>query len=187
MSRKRFWEGERGFTLVEVTVTIILMGILLGIATSTWFGVVESRRVDSATNQLAADLRLAHSKATNRLATWRVVLNPNRGAEIAGADYSLVALDSAGNPIAGTAIPRTLPDDVLLNSPTLLPSGGTTGVQFAPNGSASAVGTLDPGAAGTDGCPPGTPTNGPRIRVTVDNDPIHCITFNSATSRIEVD
>ena len=163
------------------------MGILLGIASTSWFSAVEGRRVDSATNQLASDLRLAHTKATNRLATWRTVLNPDRGAEIAGADYSLVALDSAGNPIAGTAISRTLPDNVMLNSPTLLPIGGTTGVQFAPNGSASAVGTLNLGAAGTDGCPSGTPTTGPRIRVTVDNDPIHCITFNSATSRIEVD
>ncbi len=163
------------------------MGILLGIASTSWFSVVEGRRVDSATNQLASDLRLAHTKATNRLATWRVVLNPNRGAEIAGADYSLVVLDSAGNPVAGTAISRTLPDTVLLNSPTLLPIGGTTGVQFAPNGSASAVGTLDLGAAVTDGCPPGTPTIGPRIRVTMDNDPIDCITFNSVTSRIRVD
>ena len=67
-------EDERGFTLIEVLVVIILMGILFGIASSTWFGVVESRRVDSGTNTLAADLRQAHTKAKNRLAPQTVTL-----------------------------------------------------------------------------------------------------------------
>src|SRR5215217_1622563 len=48
-------------------VTIIIMGIVFAIASSTWFGLAESRRVDSATNQVVADLRLAHTQATNRL------------------------------------------------------------------------------------------------------------------------
>src|SRR5215211_1974547 len=43
------------------------MVIVFGIASSTWFRVVESRRVDSATNQVVADLRLAHTQAKNRL------------------------------------------------------------------------------------------------------------------------
>jgi prepilin-type N-terminal cleavage/methylation domain-containing protein len=182
-----FRQSERGFTLPEVLIVIVLMGILFAIASSTWFGVVESRRVDSATNQLVSDLRLAHTKSTNQLATWQVVLNPDRADETAGADYSLVKLDSAGNPVAGSEIPGTLPDNVRLNSPSLLPVGGTRGIQFAADGSASAVGTLNLGAAGTDGCPAGTPTTGPRIRVTVDNSPMHCITFNTTTSRIQID
>jgi type IV fimbrial biogenesis protein FimT len=67
MSRQGVLEDERGFTLLEVMITIVLMGIVLGIASSTWFAVIESRRVDSATNQVVADLRLAHTQATNRL------------------------------------------------------------------------------------------------------------------------
>src|SRR5215212_8208430 len=74
MSRQGAWEDERGFTLIEVIVTIILMVIVFGIASSTWFDVVEWRRVDSATNQLAADLRLAHTTATNRLVQQTVTL-----------------------------------------------------------------------------------------------------------------
>lgn len=169
--------------------TIVIIGIVFAIATSSWSGLVEGRRVTSATNQLAADMRLAHTKATNQLAPWRIVLNPDRGAESAGADYSLVKLDPAGNPVTSSEISRTFPDDVLLNSPTLLAlGGGTRAVQFASDGSSSAVGTLDLGAAGTDGCPSGTPTIGPRIRVTVDDStPMHCVTFNTATSRIKVD
>lgn len=183
VSRKNEW----GFTLPEVLVTILIMGILFAIATSSWFSVVESRRVDSATNQLVADLRLAHSRSTNQLADWRVVLTPDRGAEADGADYFLEKLDSAGNPIAGSAISRTLPDNVLLNSPTLVDLGGTRAVRFAPDGSASIVGTLNLGASATDGCPSGTPVTGPRIRITVDNNPLHCVTFTTSTSAIKVD
>ncbi len=67
MSRQVALEDECGFTLIEVLVTIILMGIVLAIASSTWFRMAESRRVDSATNQVVADLRLAHTQAKNRL------------------------------------------------------------------------------------------------------------------------
>src|SRR5215217_2442648 len=72
--RQRAWQHEHGFTLMEVMATIIIMGLVFAIASSTWFGVVESRRVDSATNQLAADLRLAHTTATNRLEQWQVII-----------------------------------------------------------------------------------------------------------------
>lgn len=51
---------ERGFTLPEVLITIVIMGIVFAIASSAWFGVVDSRRVDAAANQLASDLRKAH-------------------------------------------------------------------------------------------------------------------------------
>ena len=74
MSQRGHLEDESGFTVIEMLITVLIMGIVFAIATSTWFGVVESRRVDSATNQLAADVRLAHSKATNRLAQHTVSL-----------------------------------------------------------------------------------------------------------------
>jgi len=70
---RRIQSDERGFTLIEVLVVVVLMGIVLGIATYTWFGVIRSRNVDSATNQITADLRLAHSQATNRLAEYSFV------------------------------------------------------------------------------------------------------------------
>jgi len=185
--RQGAWEDERGFTLAEVIATIVIMGIVGTIATTYWFDFAESRRVDSATNQLVSDLRLAHTRATNQLAGWRVMLNSDRGPVSAGADYSLVKLDSAGNPVPATEVAYTLPDDALLNSPTLVALGGTQAVNFAAVGSASVVGTVNLGAAATDGCPVSTPASGPRIRVTVDNNPMHCVTFNTVTSRIKVD
>src|SRR5215217_9470785 len=65
--RRAQLENEHGFTLVELMITVIIMGIVFAIASSTWFGAIESRKADSATNQVLADLRHANSKATNRL------------------------------------------------------------------------------------------------------------------------
>src|SRR5215212_5556345 len=74
MSRQGALEDERGFTLIEVIITILLMGVVFAIASSMWFGAIESRRVDTGTNRLAADLRHAHSRAINRLVPQTVTL-----------------------------------------------------------------------------------------------------------------
>ncbi|MDP9437348.1 MAG: GspH/FimT family pseudopilin [Actinomycetota bacterium] len=100
--------GERGFTLPEVLITIVLMGILFGIASSTWFGVVEGRRVDSAANQIASDLRLAHTQASNRLADHTVV--------VSAANSSTYQIGPAG----GTLATRTLPEGTRIAAATTI-------------------------------------------------------------------
>jgi type II secretory pathway pseudopilin PulG len=50
------------------------MGIVTTAGMSIWLGAIESRKVDSATNQLVADLRQAHTRAINRLAVQTVTL-----------------------------------------------------------------------------------------------------------------
>ncbi len=47
----------------------------MAIASSTWFGVVESRDKVSAANQVAADMRLAHGIATSRLGIARIIFD----------------------------------------------------------------------------------------------------------------
>lgn len=120
MIRQGAWADERGFTLVEVMITIIVMGIVFAIASSTWFGVVESRRVDSGTNHLVSDLRLAHTRATNRLEQWQVVLVANSSAYTIGP----------------TAEPRDLDDNP--GDKVVVDTGGT--ITFEPDGSVTLPG-----------------------------------------------
>jgi prepilin-type N-terminal cleavage/methylation domain-containing protein len=115
------WEDERGFTLAEVLITIVIMGIVFAIASSTWFGVVEGRRVDSATNQLAADLRLAHSKATNRLAEQTVTLSAGN------SEYTMTG-------VVGT---RDLDDDPIKD---LVSVAAASTIVFHADGSAQVTG-----------------------------------------------
>jgi prepilin-type N-terminal cleavage/methylation domain-containing protein len=99
MSQKGDCKGERGFTLIEVMVTIIIMGIVFAIASSAWFGVAESRRVDSATNQVVADLRLAHTQATNRLTDVSfVVASADSSTYQVGPDTMTLPGDAQGTP-----------------------------------------------------------------------------------------
>lgn len=176
---------ERGFTLPELLITIAIMGILAAIAVPSWFGIVESRNVDSAANQLASDLRLAHTSATNRLAPARIEFS-STGAMVAcgvaSANYCLVR-PTAGGP---QYLARSFEGNVALTSSNLLPAivGGGSVVEFKARGSAEWQGTL---SGVTDNCPASTPTGVPRMQVSVDNSPVHCITFNEATSRIKID
>lgn len=109
-----FRRVERGFTLPEVLITIVIMGILLAIAASSWQGVVEGHRVDSATNQLVSDLRLAHTQASNRLTPYQVVLANGSSTYQVGPSGSLKT--------------RTLPDEVKVNT-------ALTTIEFSPSGS----------------------------------------------------
>ncbi len=83
---------ERGFTLQEVLTAVAILGILLAIAIIVFLVLLERWRVNAATNQLVADLRLAHASATNQLTDWRVVLAPGHAEREYGPDYYLVKL-----------------------------------------------------------------------------------------------
>ena len=127
------WQSEQGFTLPEVLIVIAIMGIVFAIASSTWFGVVESRQVDSATNQMVSDLRLAHTRATNRLAPWRVILVPG------SANYQI-------GPTGGPFSSRSLEEGTKLTT-------AVTVVEFQPNGGATISGSGNITVAAEDGAP----------------------------------
>jgi prepilin-type N-terminal cleavage/methylation domain-containing protein len=139
MSRRQgAWQHEHGFTLIEVMVTIIIMGIVFAIASSTWFKVAESRRVDSATNQVVADLRLTHSQATNRLTDSSFVVTVS--------DSSTYQIGPAGD-----LDTRTLPGDDQGTPKTKILAATT--ITFHSDGSAAIVPAGDIFVAATDGDP----------------------------------
>lgn len=166
-------------------MTIVVMGILAAIAVPSWFGIVESRAVDSAANQLGADMRLAHTKATNQLSEWRIVLVPDQGDETVDPDYYLVKMNADGTVNSTATIQRTLPDNVRISGvagledtvlgslySTLTLLGQSRSLRFNSDGSMTGLTAV-----------PGYDT----IRLTVDGDPARTITFVDATSRIKID
>ena len=166
-----FWENERGFTLPEVLITIIIMGLVLAIASSTWFRIIESRTVDSAANQLASDLRLAHTRATNELTDWRVQIFTDRG-DPGQMDYKVM------RPSDGFTSERSLPEGSMVSSTgtELNESGGSRILRFQSTGAVEAVGGF--GDADLDG--------EIGITVSVDGDPSRRLTVVPTTSRVKV-
>jgi Tfp pilus assembly protein FimT len=152
--------------LAEVMVAILIMGIVFRIASSTWFHVVESRRMDSATNQLAADLRHAHSRAINRLEPQTVTLTAG------SSKYTMT----------GVTDPVDLDDFPVASDDVVVPDAGLS-VAFCPNGSAE----IPPNATVCSAAPSGAPTT-----ITVGSppdptqEPNHTIQINPITSRIRV-
>ena len=202
-------KDEAGFTLPEVLITIVIMGILAGIAIPSWFGIVESRRVDSAANQVAADLRLSHGRATNQLTDWRVVF---RGSDPGGilnkvncggtlADYCMVKLAEvyegglgATSPTVVQTMPRYLPEGTLITpyAPPAAPDPKTT--VLADTGATQTVAPSDMSQqtmtmeANSDGTVRTLGGIGGRFRVTsLDGDPSHEVFFTSATARVRID
>jgi prepilin-type N-terminal cleavage/methylation domain-containing protein len=91
-----FRRNERGFTLQELMTVVAIMGILIAIAVIAFLGLLERWRVEAAADQFAADLRLAHGRATNQLTDWRVVFMPD-GSLVRGcssADYCMIKLSA---------------------------------------------------------------------------------------------
>jgi prepilin-type N-terminal cleavage/methylation domain-containing protein len=99
----RIYRDERGYTLPEGLTAVSIMSIILAIGIIVLLALLECWRVEAA-DQFAADLRLAHTSATELLTDWRVVFMHGGTplSHCASADYCVVELNvpcGAGDPL----------------------------------------------------------------------------------------
>lgn len=129
----------RGFSLVELMVTIVILGVLLAMAAPSFSEMVRNNRSQAAANELVSALNSARMEAIKR--GQRVSLCPSsNGTSCSGASWQggwivfvdTAASDSAAAPVVGA----------ILNQRTKMPSGATatgtstfirySGLGFAP-------------------------------------------------------
>jgi Tfp pilus assembly protein FimT len=171
MSRKATWEDERGFTLMEMALIITIMLIVLAMASSSWFGAIESRRVDSATNQVVSDLRLAHTQATNRLidTTFRTPAAPPPAGV---SPLSTYQVGPTGAPDTKVLLKSDDQGDQDTTPQAEFPVAKT--IVFKADGSAQSAQAVGGEVSIT-------------VRSTRDNAKFQTIKINTATSRVTVD
>jgi prepilin-type N-terminal cleavage/methylation domain-containing protein len=91
--------SRRGFTLVEITIAIVVAGLLLGIAAPRFTTMRNRYRLDTGARGLAGDLRRAQTEAIKRNQTIIV-------AKVNDSTYSMTAV---GNRYLESGVKFTAP------------------------------------------------------------------------------
>ena len=128
----------RGFTLVELMITLAVLVITLAIAAPAMSGFVRSSQLSGTQTELIGALMLARSEATRRGSQVGVVAaTPASGAEFTNGWK--VWVDANGNGVldAGETVVREYA--ARKNSVTISTQGGETVASFKPTGFASAT------------------------------------------------
>ena len=126
-----------GFTLVEIMITIAILGILVVIAVSDFRGLNEKYKVEAETKQLYADLMDARGRAMQRNRKFFVLFSGMRYTTYEDTntppDGNGVWDNTADTMVANVTVAHTIT--------TVLP-GGANAFEFSRNGIASVSGNL---------------------------------------------
>jgi prepilin-type N-terminal cleavage/methylation domain-containing protein len=196
-------EDEGGYTLPEVLTAVAIMSIILVIGVIVLLALLERWRVEAAADQFAADLRLAHTRATEQLTDWRVVFMDD-GTPLGGcssADYCMVKLNfpyGAGDPApalddAVEPAFRELPDGTRIREVTFDPdcSHGDRNAAIPPS-SCGSGGAQDGATRTLEFNPNGTVRtlrpgqSGTVVISSDDGSPVCPVVFNAPTSRTRI-
>lgn len=125
---------ERGFTLIELMVTLAIAAILIGVALPSFRGMMETNKVVAGINDLATSIHLAKNAASARNA--RVNIDSVGGA----ADWSqglIIYADTNGSGVyepANDALVRSIPPIASTTNAQVIPTVPTPTISFSRKG-----------------------------------------------------
>jgi type IV fimbrial biogenesis protein FimT len=106
-----------GFTLMELIVTICVMGILLAIAIPSFYTVIQNNYAGSVNNDFVISLQYARSEAIKRATSVSVCATSSSAFTACGSSWSLgwiVFVDVSGNGVYNAGV-DTIVRTVALN------------------------------------------------------------------------
>lgn len=71
--------SNSGFTLVEMLVVIMAIGVLAGVALTNWLAFVNTRRLNTAQEEVYRAMQQAKSQATKEKTTWQASFRVKNG------------------------------------------------------------------------------------------------------------
>jgi type IV fimbrial biogenesis protein FimT len=139
---------QSGFTLIELMVTLAVVGILLALAGPSFMGFMKDNRRTTFINELVSSLNLARSEATK--SNGIVAFCPSSdGQNCAGSDYDsgwivFRNIDGDTPPVvdSGEAVLRTHEGPQHAGTSLRATAGVDTGINFQPTGRPLAFGDI---------------------------------------------
>ncbi|MEH6357811.1 MAG: GspH/FimT family pseudopilin [Pseudomonadales bacterium] len=134
----------KGFTLIELMVTLVVASILLVMALPNFTEMIRENQTSSEANKLIRDLNLARSESVQRGISVSMCRS-NTGAGCAGANWQsgwIVFTDINSDRAVSAGDQLLQVNDGLDTGFTMPVVNLTNGVTFGPDGSANAAGTF---------------------------------------------
>jgi len=123
--------SQSGFTMIEILVVVILIGVLSAIAAPGWLSFVNRQKVGSANERVLGSIQKAQSEAKTKKRKYNVSV---RTTTISGKSTPQIAVHSSLTPVTSTDLQwESLgePGQILLGTNITTENNGSTTTTFS--------------------------------------------------------